>query len=139
MSDPLKIASYNLGWSHIVPAAASGKICSIILSVTGIPIIFSLIHTGSKLFLKGMKDFLMIIQPMTTLLQEEPKYQLKDMLPEMILVLLISFFVTSIAVPIAGTIIFGATLSHLSEQGDVIYLREVAKLDEKLKQTKPNF
>ena len=76
---------------------------------------------------------------MTTLLKEEPKYQLKDMLPEMILVLLISFFVISIAVAIAGTMIFGATLLHLSEQGDVIYLGEVAKLHEKLKQTKPNF
>ena len=39
----------------------------------------------------------------------------------------------------SGTMIFGAILLHLSEQGDVIHLREVAELDEKLKQSKPNF
>ena len=56
MSDPLKKVYYNLGWSHIVPATAGGKICLIILSVTSM-----IIYTGSKLFLKGMNDFQMII------------------------------------------------------------------------------
>ena len=143
MSDPLKKVSYNLRWSHIVSATSDGKICSIILSVVGIPMTVMLNHTVSKLFLKGMKEFLMIIltYELTPICYEERRAKISatgHILPGMILVLLIFLFVTSIAVAIAGIVIFRAMLLDLLEQGDVIHLWKVDELDKKLKQNKPN-
>lgn len=145
-----------------------------------------LIHTGSTLFVKGMKDFLMIIlthvHTPTCYAKRRAKISAKGYaLPGMILVLLIFFFLTSIAVAFLenipdletisysfmtlstvglqeftrerilhignavagvgvtlclifwltiGTMMFGAILLHLLEQGDFIHLREVAKIDE---------
>ena len=134
MSDTLKNVSCNLGWSHIVPATSDRKICLIILSVVGIPITVMLTHTVSKLFLKGMKDFLLIILTYehTPICYAEriAKISAKGcILPRMILVLLIFWFVTSIAVAIAGIVIFRAMLLALLEQGDVIHLWKVDKLD----------
>lgn len=141
-----------------------------------------------------MKDFLMIIlthdHTPTCYAKRRAKISAKGyVLPGMILVLLMFFFLTSIAVAflenipdleaiwysfmtlstvglqeftrerilhignavaevgvtlclifwlITGTMMFGAILLHLLEQGDFIHLREVAEIDEKPKQTKPS-
>ena len=143
MSDPLKKVSYNLRWSHIVSATSDGKICSIILSVVGISMTVMLTHTVSKLFLKGMKEFLMIIltYELTPICYDERRAKISAkgyILPGMILVLLIFLFVTSIVVAIAGIVIFRAMLLDLLEQGDVMHLWKVDELDKKLKQNKPN-
>ena len=71
-----------------------------------------LIHTGSKLFLKGMNDFLMIIKTYdhtpTDYAIRRVKISAKGyVLPEIILVLSIFFFVTSIAVALLENINYG--------------------------------
>ena len=90
-----------------------------------------------------MKDFLKIILDYdhTPICYAERVAKIsakRTVLPGMILVLLIFLFVTSIAVAIAGIVIFRAMLLDLLEQGDVIHLWKVDEFDKKLKQNKPN-